>query len=94
MPLDKWKSRLIDGNGNFRGVKCDLCGFEIHVMAGGWLAMTAYSGMTSHIKSKHPKEYESWAGHPPIWRYKDWEEVMEIDDDGVAHWKWAKKSES
>ena len=58
MPFDKYKIKLIDGIGSFLGYRCELSGFEVTVVGGGWLAQTASSAMTNHIKSKHPKEYE------------------------------------
>jgi len=72
MPFDKYKIKLVDGDGSFLGYKCELCGKEIIAMSGRH-GPTASSAMTNHIKSKHPKEYEENFGHPPIWRYKDWE---------------------
>ena len=85
MPFDKYKIKLVDSDGSFLGYKCELCGEEITVVHGRY-AQTASSAMTNHIKSKHPKEYEEHAGHPPIWRYDDWRQEY---NDGK--WRWVKK---
>ena len=91
MPFDKFKIKIVDEDGGFLGYKCELCGKEIYVMS-PYHAMTASSAMTNHIKAKHPKEYtENWS-HPPIWRYKNWKEVMEKNDNGTVRWVWKKVS--
>ena len=88
MPFDKYKIRLVNEDGDFLGYRCELCGFEVHVMGGGWLAMTASSAMTNHIKSKHAKEYEEHFGHPPIWRYDKWKNMY---DSETGKWIWRRK---
>jgi len=84
LPFDYYKIKLVDVLGRFLGYRCELCGWEIYVEDPRH-AKTASSALTNHIKARHPKEYEKVMGHPPIWRYKDWE----LGLDG----KWRKKSE-
>ncbi len=88
MPFDKYKIRLLDSDGAFLGYECELCGFQVKVIHGIY-AQTASSALTNHIKSKHPKEYEEVMGHPPIWRFENWEYIIE---DG--EWKWQRKHET
>ncbi|MBD3172408.1 hypothetical protein GF326_08045 [Candidatus Bathyarchaeota archaeon] len=71
MPFNKYKIKLVDDNGKSVGYQCELCGKKIYCDIPRNM-QTASSAMTNHIKSKHPKEYEEYMGHPPIWRYKNW----------------------
>ena len=87
MPFDKSKIKIVDEDGYSLGYKCEFCGAEVRVIHGRQME-TASSAMTNHIKSKHPKEYEEYIGHPPIWRYRDWKNVYVN-----GKWKWKKKED-